>query len=186
MRGLRTRPGPRLIPSCDERLSFATIGSVRPQDRVNAALEALGLPGRVVEFEASTHTASEAAAAVGCELGQIVKTLFFLADGRPTLALVAGDRQVDTARLAELLGIRRKKLKMGAPEEVLLRTGYPVGGVSPVGLTASCDVVVDDSLRRFGEVWAAAGAGNAVFPAQTEELIGAIDGQWASIARDGS
>lgn len=151
---------------------------------MNAALEALGLPGRVVEFDASTHTAAEAAAAVGCELGQIVKTLFFLADGRPTLALVAGDRQVDTARLADLLGIGRKKLKMGMPDDVQSHTGFPVGGVSPVGLASSCDVVVDESLRRFDEVWAAAGAGNAVFPAQTQGLVAAVGGQWAGITRD--
>jgi Cys-tRNA(Pro) deacylase len=157
---------------------------VRPQDRVNEALERLGLPGRVVEFDGSTHTAEDAAAAVGCDLGQIVKTLFFMADGRPTIALVAGDRQVDTSRLAELVGIGRKKLKMGTPDEVLSLTGYPVGGVSPVGLASPCDVVVDDSLRRFEEVWAAAGAGNAVFPAPTDALVSAINGQWAAIVRD--
>ncbi len=157
---------------------------MRPQDRADAALAALGLPGRVREFEASTHTAAEAASAVGCELGQIVKTLFFMADGRPTLALVAGDRQVDTARLADLLGVGRKKLKMGGPDEVLACTGYAVGGVSPVGLTAPCDIVVDDSLRRFEQVWAAAGAGNAVFPADTDAFVAAVNGQWAAITRD--
>ena len=151
---------------------------------MNEALERLGLPGRVVEFDGSTHTAADAAAAVGCELGQIVKTLFFMADGRPTVALVAGDRQVDTARLAELVGIGRKKLKMGAPDEVLGLTGYPVGRVSPVGLASPCDVVVDDSLTRFEDVWAAAGAGNAVFPARTQDLVAAINGQWATIVRD--
>lgn len=148
------------------------------------SLEHLGLPGRVTEFDVSTRTAAEAAAAVGCEPGQIVKTLYFNADGRPTLALVAGDRQVDTAKLAGLLGVGRKKLRMGDAEEVLVRTGYPVGGVSPVGLANGCDIVVDDSLRRFADVWAAAGAGNAVFPANTEALVAAIRGQWAHIVRD--
>ncbi len=151
---------------------------------MNEALERLGLPGRVIEFNGSTHTAADAAAAVGCELGQIVKTLFFMADGRPTIALVAGDRQVDTGKLAELVGIGRKKLKMGSPEEVLSATGFPVGGVSPVGLATPCDVVVDTTLNRFEEVWAAAGAGNAVFPAQTAGLVTAINGQWADIVRD--
>jgi Cys-tRNA(Pro) deacylase len=151
---------------------------------VNEALERLGLPGRVIEFNGSTHTAADAAAAVGCELGQIVKTLFFMADGRPTIALVAGDRQVDTGKLAELVGIGRKKLKMGSPEEVLSATGFPVGGVSPVGLATPCDVVVDTTLNRFEGVWAAAGAGNAVFPAQTAGLVTAINGQWADIVRD--
>lgn len=148
------------------------------------ALAALGLPSDIVEYPASTRTAEDAAAAVGCELGQIVKTLFFLAEGRPTLVLVAGDRQVDTARLAELVGVGRKKLKMGTPEEVLEHTGFAVGGVSPVGLPQALDVVVDESLGRFGTVWAAAGSGTTVFGAATHELVKAVNGQWAAITRD--
>ncbi len=156
---------------------------VEAPDHVQQSLEALGLPGRVRVFDESTHTAQEAANAVGCELGQIVKTLFFMAEGRPTMALVAGDRQVDTAALAELVGIGRKKLKMGTPEEVLEITGYRVGGVAPVGWVKPCDIVVDDSLRRFDEIWAAAGDSNAVFPARTEDLVKAIGGQWATIVK---
>lgn len=143
----------------------------------------LGLPGSVIEFEASTHTAQEAADAVGCDLGQIVKTLFFLADGRPTMALVAGDRQVDTALLAQLVGVGRKKLKMGSPGEVLETTGYAVGGVSPIGVLKPCDVIIDESLQRFDRVWAAAGSGNAVFPAETAALVKATRGQLAGITR---
>jgi Cys-tRNA(Pro) deacylase len=142
------------------------------------------MPGEVVRFDASTHTAADAARAVGCQLGQIVKTLFFLADGRPTVALVAGDRQADTALLAQIVGVGRKKLKMGSPEEVLSSTGYPVGGVAPVGLAHPCDVVVDASLRRFDRVWAAAGSPNAVFEARTDSFVATIGGQWAAIARD--
>lgn len=147
------------------------------------ALGDLGLPCEVVEYPASTSTAQDAATAVGCALGQIVKTLFFFADGRPTLALVAGDRQVDTAKLAELVGVGRKKLRMGTPEEVLEQTGFPVGGVSPVGHPGRIDVVVDESLQRFGTVWAAAGSGTTVFGASTYELVKAVDGQWAAITR---
>lgn len=134
-------------------------------------------------MDGSTRTAQDAANACGCELGQIVKTLFFFADGRPTVVLAAGDRQVDTAMLAQLLGVGRKKLKMGSPEEVRAHTGFPVGGVSPVGQLNRSDVVVDDSLRRFENVWAAAGAGNAVFPALTEALVAAVNGQWATVTR---
>ncbi|MGH2632596.1 MAG: aminoacyl-tRNA deacylase [Tepidiformaceae bacterium] len=155
-----------------------------PQGRVQAAMAELELPGSILEFETSTHTAQEAADAVGCELGQIVKTLFFLADGRPTIALVAGDRHADTARLAQLLGVGRKKLRMGAPEEVIQATGYAVGGVSPIGLLQPCDIVIDDSLQRFDRVWAAAGSGSAVFPARTADLVRATSGQVASITRD--
>lgn len=157
---------------------------VSAPEHVQQALDALGLPGRVRVFEdGSTHTAQEAADAVGCALGQIVKTLFFMADGRPTMVLAAGDRQVDTALLAPILGVGRKKLKMGTPVEVMEYTGYPVGGVAPVGWPKPVDVVVDDSLKRFEEVWAAAGAPNAVFPVRTGDLVRAINGQWAAVTR---
>lgn len=134
-------------------------------------------------MDASTSTAQDAANACRCELGQIVKTLFFFAEGRPTVVLAAGDRQVDTALLAQLVGIGRKKLKMGSPDEVLAHTGFPVGGVSPVGQLKPSDIVVDDSLRRFENVWAAAGAGNAVFPVSIESLVEAVHGQWATVTR---
>jgi len=157
---------------------------VSATERVQRALDALGLPGPVRVFDAgSTHTAQEAADAVGCALGQIVKTLFFVAEGRPTMVLAAGDRQVDTALLAPILGVGRKKLKMGTPSEVLEYTGFPVGGVAPVGWPKPVDVVVDDSLRRFEEVWAAAGASNAVFMARTDDLVRAIHGQWGCVVR---
>ena len=91
-----------------------------------------------------------------------------------TMALVAGDRQVDTSALAGLLGIGRKKLKMGSAEEVLAVTGFEVGGVAPVGWPQPGDVVVDESLQRFEEIWAAAGTSNAVFPARTDDLVAAI------------
>jgi prolyl-tRNA editing enzyme YbaK/EbsC (Cys-tRNA(Pro) deacylase) len=157
---------------------------VSSPDHVQAALTRLSLPGQVRVLDAaSTHTAQEAADAVGCQLGQIVKTLFFMADGRPTMALVAGDRQVETAALANLVGIGRKKLKLGTPEEVRAITGYEVGGVAPVGWPQACDTIADDSLQRFDEIWAAAGAPNAVFPAKTADLVAAIGAQWATIVK---
>lgn len=158
--------------------------AVSPVARVQAALDGLALDSRVEEFAQSTGTAEEAAAAVGCELGQIVKSLVFMADGRPTLALVAGDRQVDTGKLAALLGVGRKKVRMATPDEVLARTGYSVGGVSPVGLATPVDLVADESLQRFERVWAAAGAGNAVFGAPALELVAKVAGQWAAITRE--
>lgn len=157
---------------------------MKPEERVQKALARLGMAGSSVEYESSTGTAAEAARAVGCELGQIVKTLFFLADGRPTVALVAGDRLADTARLAQILGVGRKKLKMGSPAEVLRHTGYAVGGVAPVGLAHACDVVLDESLRRFKRVWAAAGSDHAVFAVDTAELAAAVNGQWAVVTRE--
>ena len=157
--------------------------SLSPRDRVRAALKAFGLPSELTEFDASTRTAQDAANAIGCELGQIVKTLFFLADGRPTMTLVAGDRQADTGLVAQLIGVGRKKLKMGSPEQVLQYTGYSLGGVSPVGALTPCDVVIDDSLQRFETIWAAAGNGHTVFPISTDDLIRATQGQLATITK---
>ena len=154
-----------------------------PPERVADALRRAGLPDRLVAFESSTGTAPEAAASVGCSLGQIVKSLYFSADGRPTVVLVAGDRQADTARLAELLGVPRKKLAMGSAAEVEAVTGYAVGGVAPVGHLAPCDIVADESLRRFETVFAAAGDSHTVFDAEPDELVARVGGQWAAITR---
>lgn len=154
-----------------------------PPERVAAALREAGLPDRLVTFASSTGTAAAAAESVGCELGQIVKSLFFSAGGRPTVVLVAGDRQADTAKLADLLGVPRKKLEMGTPGEVEAVTGYRVGGVAPVGHLAPCDIVADESLRRFATVFAAAGDSHTVFEAEPVELVQRVGGQWAAITR---
>lgn len=151
--------------------------------RVAEALRARGLPAPIERFPEGTATAQDAANALGCELGQIVKTLILLADGRPTAALVAGDRQADTAALAKLLGVSRKRLKLARAERVLELTGYRVGGVPPVGLPGEWDVIADDSLLRFTRVWAAAGASDALFGAGTEELLAATGAQVAAIGK---
>ncbi|HJP40390.1 MAG TPA: YbaK/EbsC family protein [Dehalococcoidia bacterium] len=155
-----------------------------PRARVEAELQSLGLEWQIVEYAASTATAEAAAAAVGCEIGQIVKTLLFVADGRPTLALVAGDHQADLARLASLLGVSRKRLRMGTATEVEEVTGFAIGGVSPLGTARRCDVVMDRSLRRFEHAWVAAGTGNTVFRAEVERLAKAVTGQWADVTRE--
>jgi Cys-tRNA(Pro) deacylase len=152
--------------------------------RVEAALRELGIASTPMVFDRPTSTAEEAAVAVGCELGQIVKTLVFVADGRYVLVLAAGDRRVDPASLARLLGMPRKRLRMATPAEVLAATGFEVGGVPPVGHRQRFDVIVDESLARFATVWAAAGAPNAVFAVEPGELVRAARGQWAAIAQE--
>ncbi len=152
-------------------------------ERVAEALAACGLDSPIERFAEGTATAVDAANALGCELGQIVKTLILLADGRPTAALVAGDRQVDTAALARLLGVARKRLKMASAEQVFELSGFRVGGVPPVGLPGEWDVIADDSLTRFAQVWAAAGASDALFGVRTDELVKAAGAQLAAISR---
>ena len=144
---------------------------MKPTERVQATLDTMNLGIHVVEFSASTATAPEAAAAAGCELGAIVKSLLFVIDGQPVLALVAGDRKVDYKRLAARFGVSKKKVRLADAETVLNVTGYEVGGVPPVGHNVKLPTLVDESLGRFDIVWAAAGAHNAVFPIAFSKLV---------------
>jgi Cys-tRNA(Pro) deacylase len=158
--------------------------TLQPLERVQAALDARGLGIKVVEFSASTATAPEAAAAAGCELGAIVKSLLFLIDGQPTLVLVAGDRKADHKKLAARFDVGKKRVKLADAETVLHVTGYEIGGVPPVGHNSTLLTVVDESLGRFETVWAAAGAHNAVFPIAFAKLIEITGGQVATITEE--
>src|SRR5919197_6039337 len=134
-------------------------------------LRELGLDVEVRELPQSTRTAPEAAAAVGCEVGQIVKSLVFVADGEPLVCLCAGDRRVDTARLGA-------DVRPARADEVRDATGFAIGGVPPLGPDRPLRTVVDESLRRFDTVWCAAGTPNAVFSVRDEALIASIaDGE---------
>ena len=137
--------------------------------KVAERLHAAGLDCDVQELDASTRTAEEAAAAAGCELGQIVKSLVFADDGGPVLVLCAGDRRVDTA----LVGA---SVRRATPDEVRDATGFAIGGVPPLGHERPVRTLVDQSLRRFTTVWCAAGTPRAVFEVETERLIAAIPG----------
>jgi prolyl-tRNA editing enzyme YbaK/EbsC (Cys-tRNA(Pro) deacylase) len=137
----------------------------RFQDR----LSELGLEADVHELAASTRTAAEAAAAVGVEVGQIVKSLVFVDGDGPILCLCAGDRRVDTAKLGA-------DVRQATGDEVRDATGFAIGGVPPLGHDRPVRTVVDSSLRRFPTVWCAAGTPNAVFSVSTGALIAAIPG----------
>ncbi|MBA2275879.1 MAG: YbaK/EbsC family protein [Chloroflexi bacterium] len=119
----------------------------------------------IVIFDESTHTAEEAARAVGAELGQIVKSLVFVApsEGGPELvvALVSGVNQVDVSRLAAVVGLAG--LRRATAQEANESTGFVIGGIPPFGHRRAARVVMDPDLGRFPTVWAAAGTPNAVF-----------------------
>lgn len=136
-------------------------------ERLQARLHDLGLDVEIRELSDSTRTAQEAADAVGAELGQIVKSLVFMDGDGPLLCLCAGDRRVDTAKLGE--DVRQAK-----PDEVREATGFAVGGVPPLGHDRPIETVVDESLRRFETLWCAGGTPHAVFPVETEQLLGAL------------
>ena len=134
--------------------------------RVRDAAERKGVVLDVTIFSQSTHTAEDAAAAVGAELGQIVKSLVFVAPGEdgpePILCLVAGHNRVDLARLAAVTGER--DVRRATAREAGELTGFTIGGIPPIGHNRPVRVIMDPDLGRFQTVWAAAGTPNAVFP----------------------
>jgi prolyl-tRNA editing enzyme YbaK/EbsC (Cys-tRNA(Pro) deacylase) len=135
--------------------------------KLQRRLRERGLDVEVHELENSTRTAADAAAAVGVETGQIVKSLVFTDSAGPFLVLCAGDRRVDT----QTLGIDVRPAKADA---VRSATGFAIGGVPPLGHDRPLRTIVDESLLRFRTVWCAAGTPNAVFSVATERLLAAV------------
>lgn len=160
---------------------------MKPVDRVRKALVAAGLDADLVrELPADTSTAEAAARAVNAPRGSIVKSLVFLADGVPILVLVAGDQRADSKRLRAALGLGKRRLRIARPFEVLEQTGFAVGGVPPVGHPKPLRTLIDRTLNRFGTVWAAAGASNALFPIRYEKLVTITSGEVMDLAEQNS
>jgi Cys-tRNA(Pro) deacylase len=136
--------------------------------RVRASLEAAGVAIEIREFPESTRTAADAAAAVGTTVGQIVKSLVFLAGGRPVMALVSGANRLDLNRLAARTGAPVSKADA---EAVRASTGYAIGGVPPFGFPTPIPTYVDRDLLGYERVWAAAGTPHHVFEIAPEELV---------------
>ena len=136
--------------------------------RVIEALETTGVQTQVTEFAESTRTAEEAAVAVGCTVGQIVKSLIFLASDQPILALVSGANQADTARLAQIAGAPITRANAAIVREA---TGYAIGGVPPLGHATRLPTYLDRDLLQYDIIWAAAGTPNAVFSITPGELL---------------
>ena len=118
---------------------------------------------------ASVHTAALAAQALGCEVGAIANSLLFDADGSPVLVLTSGAHRVDTAKVAETIGV--PALRRARPEFVREHTGQVIGGVSPIGHPTAVPTYIDPWLRRHDVVWAAAGHPAAVFSTSYDELV---------------
>ena len=137
-------------------------------DRFVAAATGLGVELRVTRYPSGTRTARDAAAAVGCELAQIVKSLVFVADGRVVVALMSGADRVDTDLLADAAGAA--DARQARAEEVADATGFTIGGVPPFGHARSLETFLDRRLLDFDEVWAAAGTPDACFPIAPGEL----------------
>ncbi|MGE5544957.1 MAG: YbaK/EbsC family protein [Bacillota bacterium] len=134
---------------------------------------------KIIEFEESTSTCELAAAALGVEVGQIAKTLVFIAEDRPVLVVASGDNKIKSGKLKRRLGV--SKVRMADPETVKQVTGYPVGGVCPVALPQELTILLDDSMHRFPVVYAAAGTPNSALPVTMNQLETITGGEWADL-----
>jgi prolyl-tRNA editing enzyme YbaK/EbsC (Cys-tRNA(Pro) deacylase) len=149
------------------------------RERVRNALRAAGLECDIVETPDSARTAVEAAAAVGASVGQIVKTLVFLCDDEPVLALVAGDNRLDETLLAAVAGGRIGRVDAARVRE---HTGFAIGGVAPLGSLRPLRAFCDPDLLLHEYVWASAGAPHAVFRVEPRALVAASGAQVAELA----
>ncbi|CAB4811184.1 unannotated protein [freshwater metagenome] len=149
--------------------------------RVVEAARALGLEIVPRRFPDGTKTAADAAAAIGVELGQIVKSLIFAVDGEVVLAYVSGSNQLDEKKLALAAG----GLKCTRVDADVVRqaTGFPIGGVPPFGHSTQLRVFVDPDLLQYDEVWAAAGTWNDVFGASPADIVRVAGGVVTDLKR---
>ena len=143
---------------------------------------ALGDRFKVMEFDASTRTAADAAVAIGCEVAQIAKSLIFRGakSGRAVLIIASGVDRVDEKKAAAVIG---EPIARADPDFVREQTGFAIGGVPPVGHRTQPIVVIEELLMRFVEIWAAAGTPNAVFRLTPSELVELTGGRTAAVAR---
>jgi prolyl-tRNA editing enzyme YbaK/EbsC (Cys-tRNA(Pro) deacylase) len=140
----------------------------RAADRFAAAARERGLSPEIRRFPEGTRTAEAAARAVGCDVGQIVKTLVFVADGTPFLAFTSGANRADTERLAQILGAQ--EVRRATADEARGATGFAIGGTPPIGHPTRLRILMDEDLLAHEVVWAAAGTPDSVFPISPGEL----------------
>jgi prolyl-tRNA editing enzyme YbaK/EbsC (Cys-tRNA(Pro) deacylase) len=150
--------------------------------RVQDALVAAGHPHRVRIMPASTRTSAEAAAAVGCAVAEIAKSLVFRArgSGQAVLAVASGAHRVDERKIAALIG---EAIGKADADFVRARTGYAIGGVPPIAHDAKSIVVIDETLLRLERIWVAGGTPNALFDLSPAELVALTGGRVADIAQ---
>ncbi|SRR6266540_5328753 len=156
----------------------------RQASNVVEAGRALGLELQVREYPEETRTAAAAASAVGCGVAQIVKSLVFMADGRPVLVLTSGANLVDPDKVARELGAAN--VRKADADQARAATGYAIGGTPPFGHPQPIEVLVDRDLAQLDVLWAAAGTPRHVFPISSHDLLRASGGRVRDVAQDGT
>ena len=139
-----------------------------PVKRVEKFLKDFDQSLEVIVLENSARTAQDAATALGCNVGAIVKSLLFKTEDNFTLCLVAGDKRCSLNKLKKIKNI--KNVSMATPEDVKTQTGYTIGGVSPVGHLNKIEIFIDKSLEKFNNLFAAAGHPNCIFKINFKDI----------------
>jgi Cys-tRNA(Pro) deacylase len=152
------------------------------KDKVIQAARAIGLEVEVTTLDTPTRTVAEAAAAVGAEEAQIAKTLVFVADGDPVLVVASGAHRVDTDLLADVFDAAQ--IRQASPDEVRVATGYPVGGVSPLG--CGLPIAFDEELLQHDKIYAAGGDGNTLFEVDPRTLADCLKVRVVRVAASSS
>ena len=145
-----------------------------PVKRAKEALKKFKSEIKVIELEQTARTANDAANSLNTEVGSIVKSLLFRNEGNFFLCLVSGDKRCSLNKLKKIFN--SKDLSMASPDEVKDQTGYTIGGVSPVGHKSKLEILVDESLNRFKNLYAAAGHPNCIFKISFDELLNLTNG----------
>ncbi len=147
---------------------------------VQNVLNQKGLEFKVMELPASTRTANEAATTIGCQVAQIIKSILFVAQStrKPILVLASGVNRINEKAIEKEIGMKIVKADADFTKEV---TGFPIGGVPPVGHQQVIDTYIDEDLLQYEELWAAAGTANAVFKLNSADLKNLTDGKIISI-----
>lgn len=148
--------------------------------RVSQLLREAGIDTQVVEFEQATRTSAEAAAAIGCSVAEIAKSIVFQGSrsGQAVVVVASGGNRVSEAKVEAKLG---EPLARADAEFVRAATGYAIGGVAPIGHASPVKLLLDEDLQRFGRVWAAGGTPFSVFPLEPEQLRKLTGAEWADV-----
>ena len=150
--------------------------------RLLESAEQIGLSLDIHHFPEGTRTSADAAAAVGCELSAIAKSLVFMADEEPVVAILSGDHRLDPRKLAAAAGAARAR--RASLEEARAATGYAAGGTPAFGYPRPLAVFLDKGLGRHEEVWSAAGTPTTVYPIRLAELVRATGARMADLAEE--
>ena len=157
-----------------------TLSSNEPVQRVQVKLRDFDPKSKVIILSTSARTAVEAASSLDCEVGAIIKSLLFKTENKFTLCLIAGDKRVSLNKLKRI--INKKDVSMASADEVKKITGFTIGGVSPVGHINNLTSIIDSSLERFENLYAAAGHPNCVFKINFSNLKKITNGSIKNIA----